>query len=131
MMFTCGPRSCAAARKSAARKVVKKGRKTLAVDLHCHVHTPAADEVAKQTQTPPVDAIARHGSQRTADRQHALRKELDAQLTSVERRLKDMNRMGIDVQAISTSPMQYYYRIEPELGRQTCRLINENLASVV
>jgi aminocarboxymuconate-semialdehyde decarboxylase len=39
--------------------------------------------------------------------------------------------MGIDVQAISTSPSQYYYRIEPDLGRQTCRIINENLASIV
>ena len=131
MMFTCGPRSCAAARKTAARKVVKRGNTTLAVDLHCHVHTPAADEVAKQTQMPPVDAIARHGSQRTAERQHALRQELDAKLTSIAQRLKDMNRMGIDVQAISTSPMQYNYRIEPELGRKASRLINENLASIV
>jgi aminocarboxymuconate-semialdehyde decarboxylase len=130
MLFTCGPRSCAAARP-AARKVVKRGNKTLAVDLHCHVHTPEADALAKQSQVPEPDPIARHGSQRTADRQKQLRQELDKKLTSIEQRLKDMDKMGIDVQAISTSPMQYYYRIEPDLGRQTSRLINENLAKIV
>ena len=36
MLFTCGPRTCAAQR-SAARKTIKRNDKTLAVDLHCHV----------------------------------------------------------------------------------------------
>ena len=130
MLFTCSPRSCAAVR-SPDRKVIKRGKKSLAVDLHCHVQTPAADELAKQTQVPHRDPLDQHGSQRTADRQKALRQELDKKLTSVAQRLKDMDRMGIDVQAISTSPSQYFYRLEPDLGRQTSRLVNENLAEIV
>jgi aminocarboxymuconate-semialdehyde decarboxylase len=130
MLFTCGPRSCAAAR-APARKIVKRGRKSLAVDLHCHVQTPAAEEIAKQTQTEARDPVVQHGSQRSADRQKALRTELDAKLTSVAQRLKDMDRMGIDVQALSTSPSQYYYRLEPELCRETSRVINDNLADIV
>src|SRR6185503_16837067 len=130
MLFTCGPRSCAAARP-AARKVVKRGNKSLAVDLHCHVHTPEADDLAKQTKVPPPDPLVQHGSQRSADRQKALRHELDRKLTSIEQRLADMDKMGIDVQAISTSPGQYYYRLEPDLGRQTSRRINERLAEIV
>jgi len=134
MLFTCGPRSCAAARaadRKVVKRVVRRGNKSLAVDLHCHVQTPAADDLAKQTQVPHRDPVDQHGSQRTADRQRALRTELDAKLTSVKQRLKDMDRMGIDVQAISTSPSQYFYRLEPDLGRQTSRLVNENLASIV
>jgi len=133
MMYTCTPQvhRHAAASRPASRKIVKRGKKSFAVDLHCHVHTPAADEIAKQTAVPAADNIVRHGSQRTADRQHELRKELDAKLTSIEQRLSDMNKMGIDVQAISTSPSQYFYRIEPELGRQTSRVINERLAEIV
>jgi len=130
MLFTCGPRSVAAARP-ASRKVVKRGSKSLAVDLHCHVHTPAADEIAQQSAVPKPDPIVQHGSQRTADRQNQLRKELDKKLTSIEQRLADMDKMGIDVQAISTSPGQYYYRIEPDLGRRTSRVINERLAEIV
>jgi aminocarboxymuconate-semialdehyde decarboxylase len=130
MLFTCRPRSCAATR-SASRKIVKRGNKSLAVDLHCHVHTPEADEIAKQTQTSSPDPAARHGSERTAARQKELRHELDKKLTSIEQRLADMDRMSIDIQAISTSPSQYYYRLEPDLGRQTSRRINERLAEIV
>ena len=50
---------------------------------------------------------------------------------SYDDRIKRMDEMGIDVQAISTSPSQYYYRIEPELGRKTSRIINERLAEIV
>jgi len=127
MLFTCAPRSVAATRP-ASRKVVKRGNKSLAVDLHCHVHTPAADAIAQQSAAPKPDPIVQHGSQRTADRQQQLRTELDKKLTSIEQRLADMDKMGIDVQAISTSPGQYYYRLEPDLGRRTSRVINERLA---
>ena len=130
MMYDCAPRGGAGG-ASARRRLVKKGNRTLAVDLHCHVQTPRAAEVAKQTAVPAADPITRHGSQRTADKQRQQDIDIHAQLTSVERRLADMDRMGIDVQAISTSPMQYYYRIEPELCRQTSRLINERLAEIV
>ena len=130
MLFTCGPRSCAAARP-AARKVVKRGNRSLAVDLHCHVHTPEADDLARETKVPPPDPLVQHGSQRSAERQKALRHELDRKLTSIEQRLADMDKMGIDIQAISTSPGQYYYRLEPDLGRQTSRRINERLAEIV
>jgi len=128
MMYTCAPRG--AASHSGHRKLVKRGRKTLAVDLHCHIQTPAADEVARQTRLPQGDPLERFGSQRTFDLQRQQRRQIDAQLTSIERRLADMDRMGIDVQAISTSPTQYFYDIEPELGRQTSRLINERLAEM-
>jgi len=75
--------------------------------------------------------MARYGNPRTQAHQQKLRAELDRKLTSVEQRVSDMDRMGIDVQAISTSPLQYYYATEPELGRQISRAINERLAEIV
>ena len=130
MLFTCKPYARAAARP-ASRKVIKRGRKSLAVDLHCHIHTPAADDLAKKVETPGADPMARYGNARTMAHQQKLRAELDRKLTSIEQRLADMDKMGIDVQAISTSPGQYYYRIEPDLGRRTSRVINERLAEIV
>ena len=129
MLFTCNPRSHAASRP-ASRKVVKRGARSFAVDLHCHVHTPAADELAKQSAQPGADPMARYGNVRTRDHQNKLRADLDRKLTSIEQRLVDMDKMGIDVQAISTSPLQYYYAVEPDLGRQTSRAINERLAEI-
>jgi aminocarboxymuconate-semialdehyde decarboxylase len=49
----------------------------------------------------------------------------------VEQRLRDMDKMGVDVQAISTSPFQFMYWLDPELGRRTARTVNEHLASIV
>ena len=129
MLFNCAPHGGAAS-GTTRRKVVKRGNKSLAVDLHCHVHTPAADEMAKKGDR-PADVTARYGDPRTIERQKQLRIELDRKLTSVEQRLADMGRMGIDVQAISTSPMQYYYGLDTDLGRQTSRIINQRLAEIV
>jgi len=129
MLFNCAPHG-ATASSTTHRKVVKRGNKSLAVDLHCHVHTPAADEIAKKSDK-QADVTARYGDPRTIERQKQLRVELDRKLTSVEQRLADMERMGIDVQAISTSPMQYYYGLDIDLGRQASRTVNQRLAEIV
>jgi len=52
-------------------------------------------------------------------------------LTSVETRLRDMDKMGMDVQAISPSPFHFMYWLEPELARKMSRTVNEHLASIV
>jgi aminocarboxymuconate-semialdehyde decarboxylase len=130
MLFTCTPRECAAARPN-SRKIVKRGSKSLAVDLHCHVHTPVADELAAQTGKPGADPITRYGNPRTQEHQQKLRAALDRKLTSIDQRIADMDGMGVDVQAISTSPLQYYYSVEADLGRRISRTINERLAEIV
>ncbi len=127
MLFTCAPRSCAAVR-TADRKVVKRNNTSLAVDLHCHVHTPAADDLAKADKGS--NALVHYRNKRTEAHQRKLRAELDRKLTSIEQRLSDMDGMGIDVQAISSSPLQYYYRVDADVGRQTSRAINERLAEI-
>jgi aminocarboxymuconate-semialdehyde decarboxylase len=129
MLFNCAPHGSTAS-GATHRKVVKRGKRSLAVDLHCHVHTPAADEIAKKSDK-QADVTARYGDPRTIERQKQLRVELDRKLTSVEQRLADMDRMGVDVQAISTSPMQYYYGLDIDLGRQTSRIVNQRLAEIV
>ena len=63
---------------------------------------------------------------REVNRQQAERNRI--QFTSIENRLADMDRMGIDIQAISPSPNQTYYGAEPELGIATARIVNDNLA---
>ena len=53
------------------------------------------------------------------------------QLTSVEKRLDDMDVMGIDMQAISPAPVQMFYWTEPDLGIASARLVNDNIAEIV
>ncbi len=130
-MHACNTTSAAAV-KSGSRKTVKvKGKsKAISVDLHCHVHTDAADAIAKQSTTTNASPTARYGNPRTEAQQKKLHQDLHQKLTDVDQRIADMDKMDIDVQAISTSPLQYYYGIEPELGCKVARTINERLAEV-
>ena len=52
-------------------------------------------------------------------------------LSSIEVRLKDMDRMGIDIQAVSPAPQQTYYWTEPGEGQALARMVNERLARIV
>ncbi len=129
MLFSCVSHAAAATHRK-SRKTIKVKRKTLSVDLHCHVHTPPADDIAKQSASVNVSPTARYGNPRTEAQQKKLHQDLQQKLTSIEQRIADMNKMDIDVQAISTSPLQYYYGVETDLGRKIARTINERLAEV-
>jgi aminocarboxymuconate-semialdehyde decarboxylase len=124
-MYSCAP----AARSSSA--VVKKKNKSLRVDIHCHYLNPeAAAKVAPlnpaqhEMQVKFANALTRE----TNKKQHA---ERAPKLSNIEVRLKDMDRMGIDIQAVSPAPQQTYYWTEPGMGAALARQINERLAEIV
>jgi aminocarboxymuconate-semialdehyde decarboxylase len=52
-------------------------------------------------------------------------------LSDIAVRLKYMDRMGIDIQAISPAPNQTYYWTDPGMGRELARAVNEGIAKVV
>jgi aminocarboxymuconate-semialdehyde decarboxylase len=130
MPLSCKPSSAAAARSTSRKTVKVKGKsKALSVDLHCHIHTDAADAIAQQSAT-NASPLARYGNPRTEAQQKKLHADQQKKHTDVEQRIADMDKMDIDVQAISTSPLQYYYGVETELARQIARTTNEHLAQV-
>ncbi len=51
-------------------------------------------------------------------------------LTEAATRLADMDAMGVDIQAISPSPTQYYYWAERELAEAIVMGVNEHIAEV-
>jgi aminocarboxymuconate-semialdehyde decarboxylase len=52
-------------------------------------------------------------------------------LSDIATRLKDMDRMQIDVQIVSPSPSQYYYYAEPDFGLELSRRSNDRIAEIV
>src|SRR5438477_12174775 len=150
MMFTCatpgctdpshnhraGPRprhaAARAARAVASTKVVRHRKgKSLRVDIHCHyLNQAVAAKVAhlNPAQYEPSVTFA-----------NALTREINVKqirdrlpkLTTIETRLKDMDRMGIDMQAVSPAPNQCYYWTDPELGVELSRMVNDRLAEIV
>jgi aminocarboxymuconate-semialdehyde decarboxylase len=101
------------------------------VDVHCHVHYPPADEMVAHAFDPAREPAARFANELTRVTNRTQMENVHACLTSVEQRLQDMDKMGVDVQAISCSPFQFKYSLDPELGRRAARAINENLAEIV
>lgn len=105
--------------------------KHFTVDIHCHVHCDKADDMVKGVFTVERDATMRFANERTREVQRQQAERVHVQLTSVEKRLADMDTMGIDVQAISPAPVQMFYWTEPDLGLATARVVNDNIAGIV
>src|SRR6201998_3253546 len=105
--------------------------KWFTVDIHCHVLTPKAAEMVANhpAATRHPREIFANERTREVNRQQAERNRV--QSTSVEKRLEEMDRIGVDSQAIPTSPNQTYSAADPDLGIATARVVNDNLAAIV
>ncbi|TMG72528.1 MAG: hypothetical protein E6H80_11580, partial [Betaproteobacteria bacterium] len=153
MMFTCLTPGCtdprhqyrfaAAARKgpvkaarahkrSSSTKIVRdrKGR-SLRVDIHCHYLN--RDAAAKLAHLNPAqhEPSSKFASALTREVNVKQMQDRAAKLSTIEVRLQDMDRMGIDIQAVCPAPNQTYYWTEPGLGLEVSRMVNDRLAEIV
>lgn len=126
MMYSCAP----AGASSSTRTVRTKKRGSLRVDIHCHyLNTDVAARVAGRTP-PEADYLFKFSNEQTREVNARQGRERAPKLTDIEVRLKDMDRMGIDVQAVSPAPHQTYYWAEPGEGQELARAVNERLAEI-
>jgi aminocarboxymuconate-semialdehyde decarboxylase len=119
----------AAGGKTSIRQRARAG--DLVIDLHCHVHVYSADELLKDSFKPQAEPMLAFASAATRETNQAQMCTVHTKLTSVETRLKDMDRLGIDIQTLSPSPFQFCYWAEPELGLAAARLVNDGVAELV
>ncbi len=108
-----------------------RGRKALTIDLHCHIFTPECEPLVRGIFSPEKEPFFLFASSETLEVNQRLFAEVAPKLTAPQERLKDMDRMGIDLQVISPSPTQYYYWTEGELGLQLARMQNDRVAEIV
>jgi aminocarboxymuconate-semialdehyde decarboxylase len=105
--------------------------KWFTLDIHCHMRSAKAaslvegrEEVsrwfAETSASENSQAINRGNAERTR-----------FQGNSVEQRIADMDLMGIDIQAVSPAPRQTYYGADADLGRETARILNDEIAEMV
>ncbi len=132
MLYSCSlasGTSSASARVGTKRAAPRRGGPV--IDIHCHIVSPAAAELVQRSGVAPVEPMAQFSNEATRAVGKQQTETVRPQLTSVERRLADMDAMGVDIQAISPAPPQYYYWTPPEVGRDAARLINDNIAATV
>jgi aminocarboxymuconate-semialdehyde decarboxylase len=105
--------------------------KWFTIDIHCHLLSENAEKMVADAGL-TMDWQPRHQFAneltREVNREQARRTRV--QFTSVEKRLDDMNLMGIDIQAITPSPAQTFYSVPADLGIETARVINDNIADI-
>jgi aminocarboxymuconate-semialdehyde decarboxylase len=94
------------------------------------VFVPEAADLVGAAFDLEMDDLFKFANQATRDVNAAQAGTINEQLTSVERRIADMDAMGVDVQAISPAPLQYYYSLDPELGRSAAQMINDRIATI-
>ena len=126
MMYSCSPASGAS---TATVKGRKKG--SLKIDIHCHyLNRDVAAKVAhlNPAQYEPSIKFANALTRETNVRQMQDRAPM---LTDIAVRLKHMDRMGIDIQAVSPAPNQTYYWTDPGLGAELARSVNERITEIV
>ena len=126
MMYSCAPAS-----RGSAAVVKTKRSKSLRVDIHCHYLNPEAAARVAPLNPAQHEAQIQFASALTREVNVRQMKERGPKLSDIELRLKEMDRMGIDIQAVSPSPNQTYYWTEPGLGAQLARTINDRIAEIV
>ena len=98
--------------------VMINGRRVPVIDVHSHVRVPEAWELVK-------DRIAREG--RYGDMAQANPDNV-GNIRNVDKRLADLDAMGIDVQAVSINP--FWYWADEELARKIIQVQNEKIAAL-
>ena len=88
--------------------------KHLVVDIHCHLGIPAADAIVQAKYPGPPPGINDFTSAKSSEVNRAQFGQMGRTLNTLDQRLVDMDRLGIDVQALSPSPGQYFYFTDPE-----------------
>jgi aminocarboxymuconate-semialdehyde decarboxylase len=121
-VFTCGDQR--------PMPVQARGQR-LVVDIHCHLGIPAADAIVQARYPGPPPGINDFTSTKTSEVNRAQFAAIGRTLSTLDTRLADMDRLGIDVQAISPSPGQYFYFTDPETGRDAARAVNDGMAAAV
>lgn len=103
----------------------------LTVDIHCHLLTPSVEKLVAGHP----DKLAQAQAEAEALGPDSVRYNqgmfgaLLPKLVEIDQRLRDMDAMGVDIQAISTSPIQYYYWAQPDLAEQIVDEQNEAVLS--
>jgi aminocarboxymuconate-semialdehyde decarboxylase len=156
MFFTCSPqcldpthkhgqaRSAAASssakakaavpikKSPAAQSIVKDSAgKSKVVDIHCHYLNPEINRKTAHLNAVQYDPSTVFANELTRQTNVAQMRDRAPKLMGIEERIKDMDRMGVDIQAVCPAPFQFFYFTPPDEGAALAREVNEGIANLV
>lgn len=147
MFYTCAP-SCTnplhqhgPARSAAASTAPTKSKlsvplarsrsgKSKVVDLHCHYLNPVVNAKTAHLNPAQYDMTTVFADELTRATNVLQMKTRAPKLTGTTERLIDMDRMGVDIQAICPAPYHFFYWTEPDYGAELAREVNQGIAQI-
>ena len=122
-----------ATQSSSARPRRSRGDRSPTIDLHCHFLNDQVERLVAHLpqKKAELDVQMANAGQVSAIRNAELmRTTYRPKLIDIDVRLADMDAMGVDIQAVSPAPNQYYYWAEIDLAVEIVRTTNERIAEV-
>ena len=118
--------------KASTQKTVRNSKgKLKVVDVHCHYLNPVVNQKTAHLNAAQYDPTVIFANDLTNETNAKQMKERAPKLMGIDVRLKDMDRMGVDIQAVAPAPYHYFYFTEPAYGAELAREVNEGIANVV
>lgn len=101
------------------------------IDLHCHWECRQAMEMMQEEAERRGKVSLTVGGDLTREVTRRQMVAIRPQMESVDVRLADMDRMGVDIQAVAHFPPQMYYWASPDVAESVFRTMNDDLAELV
>jgi aminocarboxymuconate-semialdehyde decarboxylase len=122
----------APAKRTATRQTVRNAQgKFKVVDIHCHYLNPEVNRKTTHLNAAQYDPTVIFANELTNRTNVAQMRDRAPKLTGIDERLRDMDRMGVDIQAVCPAPYHYFYFTEPGYGAELAREVNEGIANLV
>jgi aminocarboxymuconate-semialdehyde decarboxylase len=120
---------------TAARRQGKPGREvrpqSITVDIHSHVAVPAAAAFVKPHLDPMTNPLVLHAMPETRALNQKQEEDIRERITKHDRRLTELDAMGIDFQLVMPPPPQCYYTVPVEIAVEAARIVNDGIAEFV
>ena len=98
------------------------------IDIHCHLATPASRESVEQHRRLEYEPYDFYMGADSVEHNIAMVGSILPALTDLATRVEHMDRMGIDIQGLSTFVSEYFYWAPARVGAESARIQNDNLA---
>jgi aminocarboxymuconate-semialdehyde decarboxylase len=109
------------------RNGLTQEKKMTTIDMHSHIEIPEAIDLIPEKPRPLSSPL----SAQSAEYQRGLMASLTEKYRNPERRIADMEKMGIDLSVLSITPPQFFYSLEGNLAIDVSRKQNEQIAAIV
>jgi aminocarboxymuconate-semialdehyde decarboxylase len=108
---------------------LRRGRRSApTIDIHAHIIVPAGAAIARPHLDPSGGPLARFADAATKEINALQERDRAEILTSYDRRFRDLDTMGIDMQLVAPAPGQCYYAVDAGIAAQAHRVTNEGVA---